>query len=406
MRKIRVLVSVYAGVTNKGTEALLRGLGEILCDKFENKIELSISSIQPNIDKKKHLPFYKNYYLRELSAVPKIGQIFRLLFIVLKLLGLSDLVFMMKYSPLFKAVKKQDVFIEMGADNYDVEYGKSYLNLYKIHDWIQKHYKIKMLLYNCSLNEESVTMDFIKEIERFSLITIRESESLNNLIKLYKGDKAYYCPDPAFIMKPEKIMLPAVLLERDCVGVNLSNLIIGKSYGVKAQENALGNYYYLIDSILTETNMGIVLIPHVMKNADLSILRKLYEKYVNNNRVFLIENENLSATELKYIISNFRFLVTARTHASIAAYSTFVPTLVLGYSVKSKGIARDLFDDIENYVVSIRDLQNEADLWNRFNWIMENEEGIKNRLKYIIPYYIDKSKCIGNLVEKIINDKI
>ena len=65
------------------------------------------------------------------------------------------------------------------------------------------------------------------------------------------------------------------------------------------------------------------------------------EKYKDSGRVCIVDDCN--CMQLKYDISKCRFFVGARTHATIAAYSTCVPTLVVGYSVKSRGIARDLF---------------------------------------------------------------
>lgn len=76
--------------------------------------------------------------------------------------------------------------------------------------------------------------------------------------------------------------------------------------------------------------------------------------------------EDCNCMQLKGYISRCRFFIGARTHATIAAYSTFVPTLVLGYSIKSRGIATDLFGSDENYVISIQDLLNEEDLYQAF----------------------------------------
>ena len=62
------------------------------------------------------------------------------------------------------------------------------------------------------------------------------------------------------------------------------------------------------------------------------------------------------AALLKGYISKCSFFVGARTHSTIAAYSTGVPTLVIGYSVKSRGIATDLFGAYENYVIPVQDI--------------------------------------------------
>ncbi len=51
-----------------------------------------------------------------------------------------------------------------------------------------------------------------------------------------------------------------------------------------------------------------------------------------------------------------------RTHATIAAYSTGVPTLVVGYSVKARGIARDLFGTEDGYVLPVQQLKESDEL--------------------------------------------
>ena len=98
-----------------------------------------------------------------------------------------------------------------------------------------------------------------------------------------------------------------------------------------------------MEEILSNTDMRICLIPHVVweYNNDRKPLISLYKKFKDTNRVILLEDHNCE--ELKGFISRCRFFVGARTHATIAAYSTCVPTLVVGYSIKSRGIATDLF---------------------------------------------------------------
>ena len=93
--------------------------------------------------------------------------------------------------------------------------------------------------------------------------------------------------------------------------------------------------------------------------------------------------------ELKYYISKCEFLIAARTHASIAAYSTCVPTLVVGYSVKSRGIAQDLFGNVDDYVISVDKIDNEKALFNKFVNLFQKRQEIKDELSNIIPAYVD-----------------
>lgn len=155
----------------------------------------------------------------------------------------------------------------------------------------------------------------------------------------------------------------------------------------------------MMNYILDNTKEGIILIPHVMKNSDLSTLRKLYENYEDNARVYLLDNENLNAKQLKYIISNCKMFIGARTHATIAAYSTNVPTLVLGYSVKSKGIAKDIFFTDEKYVLPVSDLDSDEYLVNGFKWLYSNKEEIKKKLESKMPEYIKKAKNVKEIFD-------
>ena len=87
------------------------------------------------------------------------------------------------------------------------------------------------------------------------------------------------------------------------------------------------------------------------------------------------------------MISVAAFFVGARTHATIAAYSTCVPTLAAGYSIKARGIATDLFGTEGNYVVPVQSFTTASDLKNAFLWLTENERTVKSRLEEIMPRY-------------------
>lgn len=58
-----------------------------------------------------------------------------------------------------------------------------------------------------------------------------------------------------------------------------------------------------------------------------------------------------------------------------------MPTLVLGYSVKSRGIARDLFGNEENYVLPVQSLQEPDELTKHFRWLVGHEKEIKDHLE-------------------------
>lgn len=149
--------------------------------------------------------------------------------------------------------------------------------------------------------------------------------------------------------------------------------------------------------ILQHTDLNIALIPHVVwsHNDDRTTLNKLYQQYKSCGRIILLEDCN--SMELKGYISQYRFLITARTHASIAGYSTGVPTLVVGYSVKAVGIASDLFGTAKNYVLPVNALSREEELTEAFSWLMKQEENIRNHYSQHLNNYIAGLNLIDEL---------
>ena len=181
-------------------------------------------------------------------------------------------------------------------------------------------------------------------------------------------------PDPAFSLKPQKVTLDKWYKARNVIGLNLSPLTI------KTEKN-YKDIISLIDYILKNTDYSISLIPHVTVNEvnDLNVLRRIKEDYKDDDRIFL-EEKDYNCQQLKYIISKCDLIIAARTHASIAAYSSCVPTLVIGYSVKSRGIAEDLFGNYKDYVLPTDELTKD-NLIKYFNYIDNNKDNIKEMLE-------------------------
>ena len=162
------------------------------------------------------------------------------------------------------------------------------------------------------------------------------------------------------------------------------------------------NYKGLVQYVLDNTDMSVALIPHVVweRNNDRKTIDELYQYFKNEKRVVKIGDH--SCEELKGYITRCRYFIGARTHATIAAYSSKVPTLVVGYSVKAKGIAKDLFGTYENYVVPVQCLEKEGQLIRAFQWMCENEEELRTQLDRVIPPYVAKLEEAGEKLREII----
>lgn len=390
-----ILIVLNAVVYNRGSEALIRGITKV-CKENINDCKITLVSSEEEFCRDNINIEEVSVYQKKLSYNRK--SVIRYLVKILNLVKLNNIADKIKYKGIIKTAKEQDIIFIIGADNYDITYNMQE-NLKRFNSLIRKSTDAKMVLYDCSIAERDITETLKEDLKNFDYITVRESITNSNIKEYVDNSKLFYFPDPAFVMESKEVKLPNVFENNNVIGVNLSNLITNKKYGSKI-DIILDAYRKMIDYILEKTESNVVLIPHVMKNADLSTLKVLYENYKENDRVYLIDNEKLNARELKYIISKCRLFIGARTHATIARYSSCVPTLVLGYSVKSKGIARDIFGTEEKYVLPIAELDSEDYLLEGFKWLYDNEEQIRNGLCNVMPEYINKAKNVNMLLSK------
>jgi hypothetical protein len=81
-----------------------------------------------------------------------------------------------------------------------------------------------------------------------------------------------------------------------------------------------------------------------------------------------------------------------------------VPTLVVGYSVKAKGIAKDIFGDYKDYVLPVQELKEKTEVVEAFKNLMQNETKIKEHYKNFMPSYIEKAWLAGKEIEKLLNN--
>jgi len=388
----RIMIIVNAVINNCGSAALINGMLKAL-KKSDSACRITLVSSEPDFEIRANIP-NADKYVNKYSVNEKRTLLYYL-WILCKRLGLTQLAYSLRHRHVLIESKKCDVIFVIGADNYDKSYGL--LKKFHILNILLKKYsKAKLILFDCSIDKKDIDSDLIDDIKLFDVITVRESVSFENIKELCEETHVYCHPDPAFILSPKECKLPDGWLPDKMIGLNLSNLIVRDKYGCN-KEMIMNAYSELIQYILDSTAYSIVLIPHVMNNADLSVLRALYKNF-NTDRILIIDDETVTASMLKYIISNCKMFVCARTHASIAAYSSCVPTLVLGYSVKSKGIAVDLFDTTENYVIPVNEITSEKVLIDGFIWLMANKDNIENHLSRIIPEYTSKAWEIGRLL--------
>jgi len=194
-------------------------------------------------------------------------------------------------------------------------------------------------------------------------------------------------------MEAEEIDLPKGFKIGNTVALNISPLVLRRE---RKKGLILENVYQVIDYILEQTEMNILFLPHVTMSVDNDedALKEIYKKYESDwdKKIrFCWCPKIANAAQRKYLISKCRFLIAARTHATIAAYATGVPVLALGYSVKARGIAKDF--KMDDFVENIDYLLVKNQLKEKFVKLLKEEEIIKKQI-------YEANKYVSLLAEK------
>lgn len=385
--KKNILLYPHGGSGNHGCEAIVRSSAKILDENlilFSSAIDQDIKydlnkfcdlkteqqPIKRNINYV--LALIKHYILKDTKAFDRLT-----------------------FRNIFEQAKKSNLALSIGGDNYC--YGVPHYIMF-INQELRK-IGVPTVLWGCSIEPTALDNEVLNDLRGYKLIIARESLTKNALIKAGLNN-VVQIPDPAFVLPISKVSMPLWWKENNTIGINASPMILDCS---KDSALTLSNYEELISYILTNTTSEIALIPHVVweHNDDRIPLNHLYNKFKHSGRIHLLD-EDYNAEQLKWIISQCRALITARTHASIAAYSTGVPTIVLGYSIKARGIALDLFGTEDGYVMPVQGLKNTTELTDAYKHLLQNEAEIKATLSSVIPSYKKDVMDMKNLIKKFL----
>lgn len=374
----------HIGSGNRGCEATAKSLRNILNLEKNELLIFSEDKDEEIICKTEQ---YANVlYTPQIKNIHPIGSIVPR---ILSKSGIDSLASVKyRYKRLFSSVRKEDIGLSTGGDvfcyNEKLSSKIGYLT-----EKMKERGKATCLIA-CSIDEKHLNKKTINILNLFDYIFPRESLTEINLKNVGLKNIMYY-PDPAFMLPIEKVAGLEFLDSEEYVGINYS---IYTNSG-QDKSDSYHSIIKLINKILYETSMGIVLIPHVFwkDENDLFLLKQIKQEFVNENRVKLIDSK-FNSCQLKYIISRCKFFIGSRTHSVIGAYSSGIPTLAIGYSIKSKGIARDIFGDYHNYLFDSKRLNDFQALYKAFVYILDHENDIKNNL-------IDKNALFKNqLVEQ------
>ena len=388
---MKILLCQHGGSGNHGCEALAR-TSEMLLRKAFPQAEITLYSYRLGDDE---------LYLRDsamtltgLRGLPGKFSPHNLTYHLKKRLLGPDKASKLPITGQFRQLLKEaDLVVAIGGDNYCYQMGVGYYALDNLIAATGKPY----LLLGASLEPADLEKGLAEHLKCFTLITAREPITYEACRKAGLKN-VVYAPDSAFLLPCGTAPAVAGLMPENAVGINLGPLIMQSE---SAGGMALKNYQALVRRVLDTTDLQIALVPHVVWEGgdDRQPLTALYEQFKDTGRVFLVPDANCK--DLKALISRLRFFIGARTHSTIAAYSTGVPTLVCGYSVKARGIALDLFGESEGYVVPVQGLEREDMLAEAFSALFAREKNIRDHLRAKLPGYQQQALSVADAIGQI-----
>lgn len=374
----------HAGSLNRGCEAIIRGTLNIV-SRADKDASFVLSSYRPESDAALGLETYKMEQ-RELTPLENF-----IASVGFKLTHSESYALKKMYSDVINQAQDCDICLSVGGDTYC--YGDNSA-VREITAQLHKQGR-KTVLWGASIGREDLSEEKIESFRSFDAIFAREPLTYELLSEYVDKDKLFLFADPAFCMGREDLPLPEGFEHGNTLGFNLSPLVAAKNSAI------IDACVDFLKYVIENTILQIALIPHVTEdgNNDCTVLDEIYDKIGYPKRVIKIPG-GLSAMQYKGYIGRLRFFIGARTHATIAAYSNGVPTIVLGYSVKSRGIAKDLFGE-EKFVIDSKELVKSDILEAEFKKLLSQENEIRAQLREVIPQKIVSAMDAGVQLKKL-----
>ena len=296
--------------------------------------------------------------------------------------------------------------LALGGDNYSLDYGIPYAFI--CHGQFAKEHGVPFFIWGGSVGPFDKNPQFAQVMlehlrHEVTGVFTREKRSCDYL-KEHQVENAWMMSDPAFVMEPEPVSSDQLGFEfpENAIGVNLSP-IMRRFCHQGDMEAWRKNARDIILAIRKHFDNPIVLIPHVTigdLNNDHLFMESCLEGIKRDDRIYSIDGR-FNARQTKWLISRLSCLAAARTHATIAAFSTCTPTISLAYSVKAFGLNEMLFGH-SDYLVSPEKLcaDNVVTVTEK---VLEHSAEIKGQLENVMPTTRKNAYLAGEQLKEICN---
>jgi polysaccharide pyruvyl transferase WcaK-like protein len=308
---------------------------------------------------------------------------------------------------------RSDVIIDLNSDALNEYYGIVYPLFTLLNIMFASLSGKPVVVAPCSIG--TFKNPFIRRFASFALnrtrvIVVRELISIDNLHRLnVSRPKVVFASDLAFLFEPENaeetkkklVELGIDKEKRPLIGIAPSQIIHYYAFHQKNEPRSKKRMRYInlmaefADFIVEKIGATVMLVPHsysetgdLASYADLDdrdACRDIYMKARNQKYVIPVL-ESYGADKIKGLIGSCDVFIACRMHASIAATSQCVPTIVLSYGTKFKGIIGDLIDQKDQIVNAGDDYDTVLDqLKTKTMKAWEDRRSVRRSLQSTLP---------------------
>ncbi|MBN2295734.1 MAG: polysaccharide pyruvyl transferase family protein [Pirellulales bacterium] len=396
-----------AGYYNRGCEAIVRGTIAILRDTFTSPTFMTVSHYKTDQQ-------FLNQTAMERDAAITHARMrvpshrFSIPWFTLKALDLlaPKLRKHYIYKEMTPHLAKATAVLAVGGDNYSLDYNKTAKTCTDLDDLVISKNQ-PFAIWGASVGPFSKNARYeaymAKHLRKIPVFA-RESKTIDYLASIGIDNHVFKIADPAFVMEAEAPRPELGLdIESGSIGMNLSPLMARfvcdgnpQAWLVLASQ--------LIRMVASTTRRRIYLIPHVMAspaNNDHLFLTDVQQQLRDLRDQVILVPPTLNAAELKWVIGRMDAFAGARTHSTIAAISSHVPTVSFGYSIKAEGINTDVFGHME-FCIRSHELTPEIAA-QKLNRVIQERDIIIKKLENRVPE-IQKSACkAGRILRNLIS---
>lgn len=297
--------------------------------------------------------------------------------------------------------------LSLGGDNYSLDYGLP--KLFTDLDDLVLSRKKPMFIWGASVGpfrkDKAYEKYMSKHLQSITGIFVREPESLEYLDSIGVKNNVFPVADPAFMMQPTKPQHIPFGENPKALGINLSELMCRYLCEGNLEQWILLSKKLLENIAVNFLDHEIYLIPHVVSpnGGDHTFMSKVLSIVDDKlKHRFHLVGQEYNASELKWIISNFECFVGARTHSTIAAFSTYVPTVSLAYSIKAIGINKDIFgSNYKTFCIEPESFE-VTYVIESIKYCLENQSNITQLLEQKMVKMKEQSLKAGEILQELL----